>query len=399
MEPDSPTAAPASPRPTTRVGRGRIRRGVGVATVLAALLAAGTTGAAAGPAPATGAGSTPWATPATVAGTPATPLLRAATRVPVGFSPGFSILEESLSDLRRDLDQMKAMGVRRIRLDLSWAWVEHTRGRYDWSRIDQVFNEVRKRGITILAVIGYQPDWAQRYASDGRPLSVDKAGFARFAAAAAKRYRKHVGAWEIWNEPNLQRFWIAPPSAAEYAAVVNAVAPRIRAGDPSARILVGSMSPANDVPDRSTVSPMTFLRGIYARVPLKNFDAVSVHPYSYPAMPTGTEEWNTFFRMHVLRQIMVAHGDRASRMWLTEYGAPTGTGDEAVSASTQATMLVSGVREARRRAWAGPIYLYSLRDAGTNPDEREDNFGLLTYDRRPKAAYGALRQEIARTRP
>lgn len=395
MRATPPTPVPVRPRPATRAGRGRAHRRAVAAGLSVLLLAAGTTVADAGPAPATDTVNR-----TTAAATTSAPSARsAATRVPVGFSPGFSIMEEDLADLRRDLDQMRAMGITRIRLDLSWARVEGTRGRYDWSQPDRVFGEARKRGIRVLAVIGYQPDWAQRHDAAGRPLPVDRAGFARFAGAAAARYRTHVGAWEIWNEPNLQRFWVAPPNAAQYAALVNAVAPRLRAGDPGAPVLVGSMSPANDVPDRTTVSPMTFLRGVYARVPLRNFDAVSVHPYSYPAMPTGTEEWNTFFRMHLLRQIMVAHGDSASRMWLTEYGAPTGTGEEAVSARTQASMLVSGVREARRRAWTGPIYLYSLRDAGTDAADREDNFGVLTHDRRAKPAYAALRDEVARTRP
>ena len=321
-----------------------------------------------------------------------------ARRVPVGFSPGFSIMEESLADLRRDLDLMRALGVTRVRLDLSWARVEGSRGRYDWSQPDRVFNEARQRGIDVLAVIGYQPDWAQRYDASGRPRPVDTAGFVRFAAAAAVRYRTQVGAWEIWNEPNLQRFWVAAPSAAQYADLVNAVSPVLRAGDPGAPVLVGSMSPANDYAG-STVSPMTFLRGIYDRVPLANFDAVSVHPYSYPAMPTGAEEWNTFFRMNQLRQIMASNGDAGSRIWLTEYGAPTGSSSESVSEQVQASMLVSGIREARNRAYAGPIYLYSLRDAGTNAGDREDNFGIMTHDWRAKPAHAALRQELLRTRP
>lgn len=414
MDSDSPADVlrPTSARP----GRRRLRR-AGVAAVCAALLATATPAADAGPAPAGRAGADrpsrdvlsdvshsrpqrqPQRPPQQPQPQPPQPPQPggAAARVPLGFSPGFSIMEESLGDLRRDLDQMRALGVTRIRLDLSWARVEGARGQYDWSQPDRVFGEARKRGIAVLAVIGYQPGWAQRYDGAGRPLPVDAAGFARFAGAAAERYRSQVGAWEIWNEPNLRRFWTAAPDAAEYAALVNAVAPRLRAGDPGAPVLVGSMSPANDAPGE-TVSPMTFLRGVYARVPLENFDAVSVHPYSYPAMPTGLEEWNTFFRMNQLRQIMTANGDSGSRIWLTEYGAPTGSSSESVSEQVQAAMLVSGIREARRRSYTGPLYLYSLRDAGTDAGEREDNFGVLTYDRRAKAAYGALRQEVVRTR-
>lgn len=438
----------ASPQPPTVPARRQLRRHLGAATLCAALVAGGTTVAVADPAPvptpvaATATSAKPVAAkaksrPAPVAPRRArsgwrdvlsnvTPVRMPRTspgpggpggpgpspaptpsptpapgphgRVPLGFSPGFSIMEESLADLRRDLDHMRTLGITRVRLDLSWARVEGSRGYYDWSQPDRVFNEAHRRGIDVLAVIGYQPDWAQRYDAAGRPRPVDQAGFARFAEAAAVRYRTQVGAWEIWNEPNLQRFWVAAPNAAQYADLVNAVAPRLRAGDPGAPVLVGSMSPANDYAG-STLSPMTFLRGIYDRVPLGNFDAVSVHPYSYPAMPTGSEEWNTFFRMNQLRTIMAANGDAGTKIWLTEFGAPTGSSSESVSEQVQATMLVAGIREARRRDYAGPLYLYSLRDAGTNAGDREDNFGLLTHGWRAKPAYGALRQEILRTRP
>jgi hypothetical protein len=315
---------------------------------------------------------------------PATPT----DRVPLGFSPGFGILTADLDDVRSDLDAMVELGVTRLRVDVSWATLQPEPDRFDWSSTDRVLGEARARGIDVLAVIGYLPGWAQRTDAEGEPLPADPEGFATFVEAAATRYRDHVGAWEIWNEPNTRRFWGAAPDPAAYAALVEAAAPRIRDADPGTEVVVGSIAPADDGP--AELSPATFVTGLYDHLDPALFDAISVHPYSYPAYATGRQSWNTFFRLHELHDIMARSGDGETLIWLTEYGAPTGTADNAVSEREQADMLTVGVEEARRRCYTGPLYVYSLRDAGTDAADPEDNFGVLRADRAPKPAYAAL---------
>lgn len=310
------------------------------------------------------------------------------SRVGLGLSPGFRILEESSADLRADLDAMERLGITRLRVDLSWAALQPERDRFDWSSADRVLGEAQARGLDVLAVVGYEPDWARRTDAAGDPLPVDPAAFAEFVGQAATRYEAPVGAWEIWNEPNLRRFWGTAPDPASYAAVVTAASPRIRSADPGAPIVIGALSPANDTADG--LSPATFVSGVYDHVDIELFDAISVHPYSYPAQATGRQRWNTFYRLNQVHQIMARRGDGETLVWLTEYGAPTGTSAAAVSDQAQAEMITTGIQEARRRCYTGPIYLYSLRDAGPDLDDPEDNFGLVRDDRTPKASYLAL---------
>jgi len=314
-------------------------------------------------------------------------------RVTLGVSPGYSILTDPLEDVRDDLDAMVSLGVSRLRVDVSWAELQPEPDRFDFSSTDRVLGEAQARGIDVLAVIGFEPDWAQRTAPDGSDLPVDPEAFATFAEAAAARYADQVSAWEVWNEPNTRRFWGAEPDPRAYAAVVAAAAPRIRAADPGATVLAGSMSPASNTDDE--IAPATFLLGLYDHLDPVHFDAVSVHPYSYPAEATGRQSWNTFFRLHQLHDIMTRRGDGETLIWLTEYGAPTGTADGAVSETEQATMITTGIGEARRRCYTGPLYVYSLRDAGTDAADREDNFGVLRADRSPKPAYDALAAQAA----
>ncbi|GAA4669892.1 hypothetical protein [Nocardioides nanhaiensis] len=331
----------------------------------------------------------PWPGAAPAPQPPAAPA-RGATDI--GFSPGFDILYQPEAELHRDLAAMRALGMRRLRVDLSWAFVERQRGRYDWSANDRVFGAARAAGLQVLAVVGYAPSWAT--SSAGTP---DAAGFADFVSAAARRYGPTVAAWEIWNEPNLERFWDAPDPEG-YARLVAAAAPRLAALDPAAAVVVGSLAPAVDARDGSQISPETFLRRFYAALPRPLprglFDAVSVHPYSYPALPAGDEEWNTFARLPEIREVMVQAGDSRSRVWLTEYGAPTGTSDRAVSTGLQSRMLVEAVREARRLPFVSALYLYSYRDAGSSPGDPEANFGVVRADGGAKPALAALRRAL-----
>jgi hypothetical protein len=52
--------------------------------------------------------------------------------------------------------------------------------------------------------------------------------FSRFAAAAAQRYVNYFVAWEIWNEPDLPRFWPPTPRPDVYARLVSATCAAIK---------------------------------------------------------------------------------------------------------------------------------------------------------------------------
>ena len=320
-------------------------------------------------------------------------LTEAQHRVPIGLSTGFMITTESETDLRKDLDSAQRLGITRLRIDVSWAVLQPGPDQFDWSSTDRVLDQAHERGLHVLGIIGYEPGWARRRDASGDLLPPDPQQFASFVRAAAERYRTQVGAWEIWNEPNTRRFWGTDPDPAAYAAVVAAAAPEIRAADPGAPIIIGSLAPADD--GAQELSPATFVRGIYDNTDLADFDALSVHPYTYPARPTGTEPWNTFFRLRALHRIMIRRGDGAALIWLTEYGAPSGTSPTSVTEAEQASLITAGIRVARRRSYTGPIYIYSLRDAGTERTDVEDNFGVLRFDGFPKPARRALAAKVA----
>jgi hypothetical protein len=94
---------------------------------------------------------------------------------------------------------------------------------------------------------------------------------------------------------------------------------------------------------------------------------------------------------------MVAHADGAKKIWDTEAGAYTGKAVGAVDRTTQARFITDYLR--LWKSWSsftGPLFIYELRDAGTNRANREDNWGLLTANGTPKPAWHAFTAALGR---
>lgn len=312
-----------------------------------------------------------------------------------GFSPGAGIMLADPDDMERELDAVVDSGAGWVRLDVDWSQVEDTRGSYEWSRVDRVVDAARDRDIEVLALLAYTPEWARPPGTSTHAPPEDPAQFAAFAEAATERLRpRGVRTYEIWNEPNLPQFWEPRPDAAAYLPLLAAASAAVHRAAPDATVLSGGLAPASDGGRNGQVDPRTFLRQLYALGAAPLTDGVAVHPYSFPATPlqSGTSEWNTFQKLPDLRATMVEYGDGDGQLWLTELGAPTGSSSAAVDEELQAEIVAEAVTHAAGQEWAGPVFVYAIRDAGSDPDEREDNFGLLRRDFSPKVAFHRLRE-------
>ena len=312
-----------------------------------------------------------------------------------GFSPGAGIMLADPDDMERELDAVVDSGAGWVRLDVDWSRVEGTRGSYDWDHVDRVVDAARDRDIEVLALLAYTPEWARPAGTSTHAPPDDPSDFAAFAEAAAERYRpRGVRTYEIWNEPNLPRFWEPRPDASAYLPLLAAASAAVHRAAPDATVLSGGLAPASDGERGGEIDPRTFLQQLYELGAAPLTDGVAVHPYSFPATPLqqGTSEWNTFQKLPDLRSTMVEYGDGDARLWLTELGAPTGSSSGAVDDQLQADIVLEAVTHAAGQDWTGPVFVYAIRDAGSDPDDREDNFGLLRRDFAPKPAFHRLRE-------
>ena len=310
-----------------------------------------------------------------------------------GISPGSGIMWESDADLKRDLDEITAIGAQWIRLDFGWTNIEPVQGTFDWSNTDRVLNAVVSRGLKVVAILHATPAWARPAGTDNIFYPpTDPATFASFANRTVSRYSTKVKTWEVLNEPNISRFWQPKPDPAGYTALLKLAYAAIKKADPAATVVSAGLSPAVDATDGSQIAPATYLKRIYESGGQGFFDAVGIHPYSFPARPIdpSTSAWNTFHRTFLLYDLMLRNGDGDKKVWFTEFGAATGTGLSAVSEPEQAAIVTDSFRAMGQLPFVGgPMFIYSNRDAGTNPADIEDNFGLMRRDFSAKAARAA----------
>lgn len=382
------------------------RRPLIVAVVLLALLGAAVWAAARGPSPAPlnpPRVSHPTATPApptlptttsttTQTPVPATvPRPQNATRA--GFATGSVILGESDDQLARDLDAVAATRAQWIRFDFDWSWVQRDGPTsWDWGAIDRVVDAANQRGLSVLALPTYTPEWARPSGSTQKHPPNNPQDFANFVRAAAERYvPRGVTVWEIWNEPNVSQFWTNPDPVA-YTALLKASADALRSVSPGVTVLTGGTSPAGDSPG-SSLSPPTFIKRLYAAGAAASFDGIAIHPYTFPQDPTSRVSGNALLQAREIRMEMVARGDEKKLIWATETGAPT-RGEASVSEGTQAQWVQDFYSIWNGWSYTGPMLWYSIRDLSPRA-EQQQAFGMLRANGAPKQAYAVFSRLLA----
>ena len=185
----------------------------------------------------------------------------------LGIPDGFGVNIHFTSAGADELRALGESGARFIRMDFSWGRVKRTKGEYDFAAYDGLVADMAKLGIRCLFIL----DYGNRLYDDNLSPHTDegRAGFARFAGAAAKHFSGKDILWEIWNEPNIGQFWKPKPNADDYSALALATIAAVRQADPSAFI----MGPA------SSTFPWDFFESMGQRGVFAKLDAVSVHPY------------------------------------------------------------------------------------------------------------------------
>jgi hypothetical protein len=275
----------------------------------------------------------------------------------------------------RDLDMIQAAGFRFVRMDFIWELVEQEKGKYDFRAYDELTEGLEKRGIRILYILDYE----HRFYESDRSVRTEegRAAFARFAAAAAERYRGRGILWELWNEPNIEVFWKPEPNANDYMALAKVVIPAIRSADPVALCV----APATAGVD------LAFLETCFGKGLLDLVDGVTVHPYRQDPPETVAADYGK------LRAIIRKY--RPNRPDL-----PILSGEWGYSAAWE------GYDERRQGDYLAREFLtnlslgiplsiwYDWHDDGPDPTEPEHHFGTVALDYREKPAYQEMRRLV-----
>ncbi len=285
------------------------------------------------------------------------------------------------AEIEQQFGLMAQMNVKLVRVDFDWSAIEGQRGRYNWSYTDRMVDAARARNMRVVALMSYTPGWARPPGTDSHTPPLSDADFGGFARAAASRYAPlGVRDWEIWNEPNSSDYWVPKPDVEKYGTLFRAAAEAIRGVDATATLITGGLTRGTDTPDGRRLAQATFVDAMYRNGIAQTADAIAVHPYSFPALPVGVGPVGGFAELPELHALMQRWGDADKKIWITEFGAPTGNAPEAMSERDQAATLTAAGRMAESWDWLGPLIFYELKDAGTDPTDLEQNFGMVRAD-------------------
>jgi hypothetical protein len=291
------------------------------------------------------------------------------------------------------LELARSIGASVVRIDIHWGWIEYLRpGRASWympqiEQLDAFLAQAAHDNIRVLATVLDTPCWAldepgkrcppepPHYRGSYPPRS--PGAYADFLRRLAAHVRGRIQYYEIWNEPNLRRFWHHPDPAA-YTRLLRAAYRAIKSEDPAAQVLAGATSGAD----------VRFVAGMYAAGARGSFDALSIHPYSGNRPPDTCSIPRRSFACGVeaVRQVMIRHGDTRP-IWLTEFGIPVSAH---VSTIDQAHYLTEVASFIKRWSYVRGVIWYELYDDPTGHDGQ--HYGLFDAALQPRPAAAAFRR-------
>ncbi|PZE26385.1 hypothetical protein DEI86_07765 [Curtobacterium sp. MCBD17_028] len=202
-----------------------------------------------------------------------------------------------------------------------------------------------------------------------------------------------VHAFEMVNEPNLAQNWGgSTPDPAAYTTLLKTIYPIIKAADPTASAIMGGLAgwgeeTSGHTPQGPTggngYHPYDWMYLVYQNGGKAFFDALNVHPYDYSeGTPATANPYNLWSTMGDLRTLQASNNDSGKRIWVTEYGVPTGTdaGYTAYPVSMQQQTITEAAQIMAANSYYGPSFFYQWQDS-------TDDFGLYTAGGAQKASY------------
>jgi len=244
----------------------------------------------------------------------------------------------------RDFQEMRTLGVKYVRMDFRWPDIERTRDA-PWnftesgvwspkSSYDTFVAWSKQYGIEIIACLLAFPDWILpgevNVPPAGAAFDDAVAQFGDFVYAVVDHYKGDITYFEIWNEPGSNGSWKDPegtpmPSGGgfigeairKYVMLLQEAYTQAKAANPNCVIISGGQGNLEilfqQMYDYGAKGYFDILGShpYFVHSPTKNYDVDYIDPAGHP--------WH-FPKIQYLRDIMVAEGDGAKNMLITEIG-------------------------------------------------------------------------------
>ncbi len=277
------------------------------------------------------------------------------------------------------------LGVQSLRVGFAWSRIQPEPGVWRDAPFDEEVNEAIRNGKHAAGVLDYDNDDIEQD-PEGRKRKkyiapADIPVFLEYVRHVVERYKDRVSAWEIWNEPDIARFWTG--SMEEFYTLARRTAETIRKVDREHPIIGTPMtSPFGVVTPRA-------IEGIHASGAL----ALADHPNGHLYLTDPRHYYNEYWKL-----ISTARRFRhPGSLNISELGSPDGG---YYPWRSEGDMLASHVIKAYTIGTNLGVTLmnwYCLRDDDfeeqqKHPGNSELFFGLLRADNTWKPSAHAYRR-------
>ncbi len=302
------------------------------------------------------------------------------TIVPLGL--GVNVHFNTASDTNAEIERLADLGFRFVRLDLLWNLVEQEKGHYDFSSYERLVGALAAHDVRSLCILAYNNPLYDNTPSPpstvvGPHTDEARQAFGRFAAAVAAKFKGRGIAWEIWNEPDLDRFWQPKPNPDAYMALTKVAISAMRQVDPNATIVAPALTGLEPKYQEAwNFLERCFVLGLPALV-----DAISVHPYRLGPPESAPSDYH---RLRTLIALYAPKGKENMPIISSEWGySLTWVSPEQQAAYFVRLFLINLLNDLPLSIW------YDWQDDGPDPKQMEQNFGIITWNGQPKVGYFA----------
>lgn len=196
-----------------------------------------------------------------------------------------------------------------------WPKLEPEKGHWDFAQLDRDVEQAEQHRVEMMLVLQLFPAWAE----DGGRLT----DWQNYVRTVATRYKGRVKHYELWNEPNVKRFF---PGTVEQLVALNQAAYRIlKEVDSSNTVLSSAMS--------ADGNSLAYLDEYLAKGGGTCADAIGYHFYTAPRPPE-----TMLPRIGEVKALLRKHGLLDKPLWNTESG----------------WNIVNDDQNLELEAWAGP---------------------------------------------
>jgi hypothetical protein len=306
-------------------------------------------------------------------------------------------------------------GANVIRTGISWCSIADSanpnvprpRNEWDWGPVTSLFRETRdfnagiagtEDDLRVVAILYNSPRWAREDAGNScdtvappSPSRVpgDDSDWSYFVKEFTTRFgpnprsgdESFVGAnltaVELWNEPNLAKFWgngtpnLIQDAPQRFADLVNAGAAAVRSAAPSVKVLPGGLSPIRAVFKRQKSFIEAATTGVARPINPNLIDGVSVHLYA-DRSPSETRAINKVKSRY--NNLIGSLGPLSSKpRWITEIGFPSAPLNAGQTEITQRERLKEAYKQFGNTPNVKAFIIHRLVD----DDDNGKQYGVL----------------------